>query len=44
MASTPAAGATHFVVTTIAVPVVIYGVMSRLHRLRGRLIRATARR
>jgi antibiotic biosynthesis monooxygenase (ABM) superfamily enzyme len=27
-----------FVVATIAVPIVIYGVMPRLHRLRSRLI------
>lgn len=32
-----------FVLATIAVPVVIYGLMPRLHRIRGRLILARAR-
>jgi antibiotic biosynthesis monooxygenase (ABM) superfamily enzyme len=29
-----------FVLATVAVPIVIYGVMPRLHRLRARIIRA----
>ncbi len=29
-----------FVLATIAVPVVIYGLMPQLHRIRGRLLRA----
>ena len=33
-----------FVLATIAVPIVIYGVMPRLHRLRRRLLRRTATR
>lgn len=32
-----------FVLVTIAVPVVIYGLMPRLHRLRARLVRARTR-
>ena len=28
-----------FVIATVAVPIVIYGVMPHLHRLRGRLLR-----
>ncbi|MBA3348177.1 MAG: hypothetical protein H0T13_06415 [Actinobacteria bacterium] len=31
-----------FVLATIAVPIVIYGVMPHLHRLRGRLLRRLA--
>ncbi|WP_028653239.1 hypothetical protein [Nocardioides halotolerans] len=31
-----------FVLATVAVPIVIYGVMPRLHRLRARLIAARA--
>jgi antibiotic biosynthesis monooxygenase (ABM) superfamily enzyme len=31
-----------FVLATVAVPIVIYGVMPRLHRLRARLITARA--
>ena len=30
-----------FVLATIAVPIVIYGLMPQLHRLRGRLLRAS---
>ena len=30
-----------FVLATLAVPIVIYGVMPRLHRLRARLLRRT---
>ncbi len=30
-----------FVLATVAVPIVIYGLMPQLHRLRGRLLRAT---
>ncbi len=33
-----------FVLATIAVPIVIYGVMPRLHRLRGRIIGSGAAR
>jgi antibiotic biosynthesis monooxygenase (ABM) superfamily enzyme len=29
-----------FVIATLAVPIVIYGVMPQLHRLRARIIRA----
>ena len=29
-----------FVLATIAVPIVIYGIMPRLHRLRARILRA----
>jgi antibiotic biosynthesis monooxygenase (ABM) superfamily enzyme len=32
-----------FVLATVAVPIVIYGLMPRLHRLRGRIISARAR-
>ena len=32
-----------FVLATIAVPVVIYGLMPQLHRVRGRLLTRTAR-
>jgi antibiotic biosynthesis monooxygenase (ABM) superfamily enzyme len=32
-----------FVLATIAVPIVIYGLMPQLHRLRGRLLTRTAR-
>jgi antibiotic biosynthesis monooxygenase (ABM) superfamily enzyme len=32
-----------FVLATIAVPIVIYGVMPRLHRLRARMITTRAR-
>jgi antibiotic biosynthesis monooxygenase (ABM) superfamily enzyme len=31
-----------FVLATVAVPIVIYGVMPRLHRIRGRLISRSA--
>ena len=31
-----------FVLATIAVPVVIYGLMPQLHRIRGRLLRPNA--
>jgi antibiotic biosynthesis monooxygenase (ABM) superfamily enzyme len=31
-----------FILATAAVPIVIYGVMPRLHRLRARIIRARA--
>jgi antibiotic biosynthesis monooxygenase (ABM) superfamily enzyme len=31
-----------FVLATIAVPIVIYGLMPQLHRLRGRLLTRTA--
>ena len=31
-----------FVLATIAVPIVIYGLMPHLHRLRGRLLTRTA--
>lgn len=33
-----------FVLATVAVPIVIYGLMPRLHRLRVRLLTAAARR
>ena len=33
-----------FVLATIAVPVVMYGLMPRLHRLRGRLVTGSASR
>ena len=33
-----------FVLATVAVPIVIYGIMPHLHRLRGRLLMRTARR
>jgi antibiotic biosynthesis monooxygenase (ABM) superfamily enzyme len=32
-----------FILATIAVPIVIYGLMPHLHRLRGRLLTRTAR-
>jgi antibiotic biosynthesis monooxygenase (ABM) superfamily enzyme len=32
-----------FVIATLAVPIVIYGVMPQLHRLRARIIRGRAR-
>lgn len=32
-----------FVLATIAVPIVIYGLMPQLHKLRGRLLARTAR-
>jgi antibiotic biosynthesis monooxygenase (ABM) superfamily enzyme len=31
-----------FILATVAVPIVIYGLMPRLHRLRGRIISARA--
>ena len=31
-----------FVLATVAVPIVIYGLMPRLHRLRARILRARA--
>ncbi|BCW71329.1 hypothetical protein [Arthrobacter sp. NicSoilB8] len=33
-----------FVLATVAVPIVIYGIMPQLHRLRGRLLIRAARR
>lgn len=39
LASLPRVART-FVLATVAVPIVIYGVMPRLHRLRARIIRA----
>lgn len=33
-----------FVLATIAVPIVIYGLMPQLHKIRGRLVRRSARR
>ncbi|WP_427131245.1 hypothetical protein [Pseudarthrobacter sp. S9] len=33
-----------FVLATVAVPIVIYGLMPHLHRLRGRLLTRTAQR
>jgi antibiotic biosynthesis monooxygenase (ABM) superfamily enzyme len=31
-----------FILATVAVPIVIYGLMPRLHRVRGRILRARA--
>jgi antibiotic biosynthesis monooxygenase (ABM) superfamily enzyme len=42
LASLPTIART-FVLATIAVPIVIYGVMPRLHRLRARIITTRAR-